>query len=115
MFFPVGKQIFYFCKKENLQVADIRLNFLKMIPIANCIKDLGIKKKKKVPKSYKPRCIFGLGYMSQLIAHLTETIQVLELGSGYKILTIKTIFFSILFSYSKQTTAMKHSLYYVVS
>ena len=111
MFFPVGKQIFYFCKKENLQVADIRLNFLKMIPIANCIKDLGIKKKKKVPKSYKPRCIFGLGYMSQLIAHLTETIQVLELGSGYKILTIKTIFFS----YSKQTTAMKHSLYYVVS
>ena len=92
MFFPVGKQIFYFCKKENLQVADIRLNFLKMIPIANCIKDLGIKKKKKVPKSYKPRCIFGLGYMSQLIAHLTETIQVLELGSGYKILTIKTIF-----------------------
>ena len=85
-----------------------------MIPIANCIKDLGIKKKKKVPKSYKPRCIFGLGYMSQLIAHLTETIQVLELGSGYKILTIKTIF-SDSFSYSKQTTAMKHSLYYVVS
>ena len=85
MFFPVGKQIFYFCKKENLQVADIRLNFLKMIPIANCIKDLGIKKKKKVPKSYKPRCIFGLGYMSQLIAHLTETIQVLELGSGHRI------------------------------
>ena len=81
-----------------------------MIPIANCIKDLGIKKKKKVPKSYKPRCIFGLGYMSQLIAHHTETIQVLELGSGYKILTIKTIFLS-----SKQTAAMKHSLYYVVS
>ena len=93
MFFPVGKQIFYFCKKENLQVADIRLNFLKMIPIANCIKDLGIKKKKKVvPKSYKPRCIFGLGYMSQLIAHHTETIQVF--GPWLQDFNHKTIFFS---------------------
>ena len=34
---------------------------------------------------------------------LTETIQVLELGSGYKILTINTTFYDDFFSFFKQT------------
>ena len=40
----------------------------------------------------------------------SETIQVLELGSGYKILTINTTFYGEFFLFSKQTAATEPPL-----
>ena len=45
---------------------------------------------------------------------ITETIQVLDLGSGYKILTINTNFYDDFFSFSKQTAATEPSLCHAV-
>ena len=49
-----------------------------------------------------------------VVTYLTETIQVLELGSGYKILTIYTTFRCEFFLFSKQTAATEPSLCHVV-
>ena len=52
--------------------------------------------------------------LSYVYTYLTEMIQVLELGSGYKILTIYTTFRCEFFSFSKQTAATEPSLCHVV-
>ena len=47
------------------------------------------------------------------VNHITppsETSQVLELGSGYKILTINTTFYGEFFLFSKQTAATEPPL-----
>ena len=51
-----------------------------------------------------------MNYRPIVITPLTETIQVLDLGSGYKILTINTTFYDEFFSFCKQTAATEPTL-----
>ena len=56
--------------------------------------------------------LIGYQYSYFCMVHTppSETIQVLELGSGYKILTINTTFYGEFFLFSKQTAATEPPL-----
>ena len=54
-------------------------------------------------------------YSTEYVTPLTETIQVLDLGSGYKILTINTTFYDEFFSFCKQTAATEPTLCHAVA